>query len=92
MTKIVLVILSLFGFFTFDSVYLFSVLNYVAQAEMNVHLLRDLRQLLLAKKYDDVDGAMKVCCDILHGTFSVFPLSFMTTLRWLHVIFAGTNI
>ena len=60
-TKIVLVVLSLFGFFTFDSVYLFSVLNYVAQAEMNVHLLRDLRQLLLSKKYDDVDGAMKVC-------------------------------
>ena len=92
MTKIVLVILSLFGFFTFDSVYLFSVLNYVAQAEMNVHLLRDLRQLLLAKKYDDVDGAMKVCCGILHGIFSVFPLSFMATLRWLHVIFAGTNV
>ena len=60
-TKIVLVILSLFGFFTFDSVYLFSVLNYVAQAEMNVHLLRDLKQLLLSKKYDNVDGAMKVC-------------------------------
>jgi hypothetical protein len=60
-TKIVLVILSLFGFFTFDSVYLFSVLNYVAQAEMNVHILRDLKQLLLSKKYDDVDGAMKVC-------------------------------
>ena len=27
---------------------------------MNVHLLRDIRQLLLVKKYDDVDGAMKV--------------------------------
>ena len=58
--KIVLVIFSLFGFFTFDSVYLFSVLNYVAQAEMNVYLLRDVRQLLLSKKYDNLDGAVKV--------------------------------
>ena len=55
-----MVIFSLFGFFTFDLVYLFSVLNYAAQAEMNVYLIWDIARLIKENKYEHVDAAIKV--------------------------------
>ncbi|XP_064402067.1 uncharacterized protein LOC135347884 [Halichondria panicea] len=57
--RMFLVIFSLFGFFTFDLVYLFSVLNYAAQAEMNVYLIWDIARLIKENKYEHVDAAIK---------------------------------
>ncbi len=62
--RLFLVIFSLFGFFTFDLVYLFSVFNYAAQAEMCVYLLWDITRLIRENKYDHVDVAIKVCFNV----------------------------
>lgn len=58
--KIALVLVSLFGFFTFDLVYIFSIMNYVIQGELNIYLLWDIRKLTEMKSYDHVDGTIKV--------------------------------
>ena len=58
--KITLLVISLFGFLTFDALYMFSILNYVAQGEMNIYLLWDIRRLIEIRKYDHIDGAIKV--------------------------------
>lgn len=60
--KIALLLLSLFGFFTFDVVYMFSIMNYVIQGELNIYLLWDIQKLIELRKHDDFDGAIKVCC------------------------------
>ena len=59
-TKVALLVVSLFGFFTFDMVYIFSIMNYMAQGEMNIYLLWDVRRLIETRKYDEIDGAIKV--------------------------------
>jgi hypothetical protein len=59
--KIILLIFALLGFLTFDMVYIFAIMNYVIQAEMNVYLIWDIRKLIEAKKHDSIDGAIKVC-------------------------------
>ena len=41
-------------------VYMFSIMNYVAQAEMNIYLLWDVRRLIEIRKYDHIDGGIKV--------------------------------
>ena len=53
-------ILSLIGFFTFDMVYVTAVMNYAAQSEMLIYLLRSVRGLVEQKGYEDVEGAIKV--------------------------------
>ncbi len=58
--RLFLVVFSIFGFFTFDLVYLFSVFNYAAQAEMCVYLLWDIARLIRENKYDHVDATIKV--------------------------------
>lgn len=58
--KIALLVVSLFGFFTFDMVYMFSIMNYMAQGEMNIYLLWDIRRLINIRAHDDIDGAIKV--------------------------------
>ena len=58
--KIALVIFSLFGFFTVDMIYMFSIMNYVAQGEMNIYLLWDVRRLIQTKSYKSIDAAIKV--------------------------------
>ena len=44
-------------------VYMFSIMNYVVQAEMNIYLLWDVRKLIETRKYDHIDGGIKVSCD-----------------------------
>jgi len=58
--KFALLVISLFGFFTFDVVYMFSIMNYIAQGELNIYLLWDIRKLIELRKHDDLDGAIKV--------------------------------
>ncbi|CAI8049368.1 hypothetical protein GBAR_LOCUS27194 [Geodia barretti] len=58
--KLLLIILSLIGFFTFDMVYVAAVMNYAAQSEMLVYLLKSVRGLVEQKQYNDVDEAIKV--------------------------------
>ena len=58
--KLILVIISLIGFFTFDMVYVAAVMNYAAQSEMLVYLLKSVRGLVEQKGYEDVDSAIKV--------------------------------
>lgn len=57
--KISLLVISLFGFFTFDMVYVFAIMNYVVQGEMNIYLIWDVRRLIAVRKYDHIDGAIK---------------------------------
>lgn len=56
-----MIILSLIGFFTFDMVYVTAVMNYAAQSEMLIYLLRSVRGLVEQKGYIKMDGAVKVC-------------------------------
>ena len=58
--KIVLLIIALIGFLTFDMVYIFAIMNYVVQAEMNIYLLWDMRKLIETKKHENIDSAIKV--------------------------------
>ena len=58
--KLVLIIFSLLGFIGFDIVYVTAVMNYAAQSEMLVYLLRSVRGLVEQKAYEDVDKAIKV--------------------------------
>ena len=58
--KLVLIIFSLFGFFTFDMVYVTAVMNYAAQSEMLIYLLRSVRGLIEEKGYEGIDAAIKV--------------------------------
>ena len=58
--KFALLVVSLFGFFTFDVVYMFSIMNYIAQGELNIYLLWDIRKLIELRRHDDLDGAIKV--------------------------------
>ena len=46
-------------------VYMFSIMNYVAQAEMNIYLLWDVRRLIEIRKYDHIDGGIKVSLSLL---------------------------
>ena len=86
--KLVLIILSLIGFFTFDMVYVTAVMNYAAQSEMLVYLLRSVRGLVEQKGYEDIDGAIKVgevvCMYIIERDYvgassknEMTPLSFL---------------
>lgn len=58
--KLILIIFSLIGFFTFDLVYVTAVMNYAAQSEMLIYLLRSVRGLVEQKGYEGIDAAMKV--------------------------------
>ena len=58
--KLFLIIISLIGFFTFDMVYVTAVMNYAAQSEMLIYLLRSVRGLLEQKAYTEMDVAIKV--------------------------------
>ena len=58
--KTVLLVLSLIGFVFFDMVYVSAVMNYAAQSEMNISLLRAITQLVEAKEYNEIDNAIKV--------------------------------
>ena len=49
--KVILILLALVGFFFFDVVYIVAVMNYAAQSEMNVHLLRATR-ICIEEKID----------------------------------------
>ena len=65
--KLVLISLSLIGFFTFDMVYVTAVMNYAAQSEMLIYLLRSVRGLVEQKAYTEMDGAVKVrLCVCVH--------------------------
>ena len=63
--KLVLIILSLLGFFTFDTVYVTAVMNYAAQSEMLVYLIGSVRGLVEQKKYENVEEAIKVAMNPL---------------------------
>ena len=58
--KLVLIIFSLIGFFTFDMIYVTAVMNYAAQSEMLVYLLKSVSGLVEQKGYNGVDEAIKV--------------------------------
>ena len=60
--KIVLIILDLVGFIAFDIVYVAAVMNYAAQSEMNIYLLRAIRKLIEDKSYGNtqLDSSIKV--------------------------------
>ena len=49
--KVIWILLALVGFFFFDVVYIVAVMNYAAQSEMNVHLLRATR-ICIEEKID----------------------------------------
>jgi len=55
-----LIAISLIGFVAFDMVYVSAVMNYAAQSEMNIYLLRAIRQLVETKEYTEIDNAIKV--------------------------------
>jgi len=57
--KIFLLIISMIGFVAFDMVYVSAVMNYAAQSEMNIYLLRAIRQLVETKEYTEIDNAIK---------------------------------
>ena len=59
-TKTMLVIISMLGFVVFDIVYTTVVMNYAAQSEMNIFLLRTIRNLIMQKKYADIESSIKV--------------------------------
>ena len=65
--KIVLVVFAIIGFLFFDTVYVSAVMNYAAQSEMNIYLLRAVRKLVVQKEYTDMDTAIKVA-QCIHGT------------------------
>ena len=48
------------GFVVFDIVYTTVVMNYAAQSEMNIFLLRTIRNLIMQKKYADIESSIKV--------------------------------
>ena len=41
-------------------VYVSAVMNYAAQSEMNIYLLRAIRHLVETKEYTEIDNAIKV--------------------------------
>ena len=41
-------------------VYVSAVMNYAAQSEMNIYLLRAIRSLVMTKGYSELDAAIKV--------------------------------
>ena len=42
-------------------VYVTAVMNYAAQSEMLIYLLRSVRGLVVQKEYKEMDEAIKVC-------------------------------
>ena len=53
-------IISLLGFISFDIVYVVAVMNYAAQSEMNIYLIRAVTVLVQRKEYPEIDAAIKV--------------------------------
>jgi len=60
--KNTLIVLDLIGFVSFDIVYVAAVMNYAAQSEMNIYLLRAVRKIVEDKRYGNtqVDSSIKV--------------------------------
>ena len=52
--------MSLLGFVIFDVVYVMAVLNYAAQSEMNIKLLRAIQAMAEQKLYPELEGTIKV--------------------------------
>ena len=67
--KNALVVLDLIGFVSFDIVYVAAVMNYAAQSEMNIFLLRAVRKIVEDKRYGNtqLDSSIKVGEHILLG-------------------------
>ncbi len=59
--KILCILVALLGFVFFDVVYIVAVMNYAAQSEMNIHLLRATGTRIQQRiEYPDVNAAIKV--------------------------------
>ncbi len=54
--------MSLIGFVSFDVVYVVAVMNYAAQSEMIIYLLKAIAILVTNKEYPDMDAAIRVRC------------------------------
>ncbi len=63
--KDTLLVFSLGGFVFFDLVYVGAVINYAAQSEMNIYLLRAIRRMVVQKFYEDIDAGIKVLISAL---------------------------
>ncbi len=63
--KDTLLVFSLVGFVFFDLVYVGAVINYAAQSEMNIYLLRAIRRMVVQKFYEDIDAGIKVLISAL---------------------------
>ncbi len=59
--KDALLVLSLVGFVFFDLVYVAAVINYAAQSEMTIYLLRAIQRMVSQKYYGEIDAGIKVC-------------------------------
>ena len=78
--KIGLVTFSIIGFIFFDVVYVVAVMNYAAQSELNIYLLRAIRMLVERKQYENMDMAIKV-----RGRAGLFTLR--TCILYLVLLF-----
>ena len=78
-----LITFSIIGFFTFDVVYIAAVINYAAQSEMIIDLLKAIKMLVEKgfsndnnSGYENINSAMKVytytlACAVIVTQFSV---------------------
>ncbi len=66
---------SLVGFVFFDLVYVGAVINYAAQSEMNIYLLRAIRRMVVQKFYEDIDAGIKVLYHFSVKTTALYLIS-----------------
>ena len=56
-----LILIAMFGFVFFDVVYIVAVMNYAAQSEMNIHLLKSTKIRVQQKiEYPDINAVIRV--------------------------------
>lgn len=59
-SKVIMLILAIFGFVVFDLVYIITLMNYAAQSELIISFVEVVHTCILQKKYDTFDEALKV--------------------------------
>ena len=51
--------------------YVGAVINYAAQSEMNIYLLRAIRRMVVQKFYEDIDAGIKVLISALKPKLNI---------------------
>ena len=59
-SKIIMLILALLGFIVFDLVYITALINYAAQSELIISLIKVVHTSILQRRYHTFDEALKV--------------------------------